>query len=324
MDSKKLSDLSLLYGAVYNEELREQVEEFNNSQDPFYIAESLSEETLEEAMEELIYEIIGEGLDVDNLEEIFETILLELNPYAPAGSKEAKAYNKSTSASKKGAERAAARDAAVSKVKGALKSAIGKAKEVKSAAKSAVKDVKQQSHVGLAKYASSRNLMPGAGLKTQSSKGRGELRSAVASDVASRAAAKVQKAGMKATSGAYKAGGAIAGSAEKTRQAVSGAVSGAKASVKKGIRGLALGVARRMKEDMDPMDIYSIVFEHLLDEGYANTEESAKVIMANMSETWIEEIVEASMSPADIERIAQQAAGGKKKASSKLKSGMKE
>lgn len=324
MDSKKLSDLSLLYGAVYNEEIKEQIEEFNNRQDPFYIAESLSEETLEEAMEELVYEIIGEGLDVDNLEEIFETVLLELNPYAPAGSKEAKAYNKSTTASKKGAERAAARDAAVSKVKGALKSAIGKVKEVKSAAKGAVKDVKQQSHVGLAKYASSRNLMPGAGLKTQSSKGRGELRSAVASDVASRAKEKVKKAGLGATSSAYKAGGAIAGSAEKTRQALHGAASDAKATVKKGIRGLALGVARRMKEDMDPMDVYSIVYEHLLDEGYASTEESAKVIMANMSESWIDEIVEASMSPADIERIAQQAAGGKKKTSSKLKSGMKE
>ena len=40
------------------------------------------------------------------------------------------------------------------------------------------------------------------------------------------------------------------------------------------------------------MDVYSIVLEHLLSEGYASTEESAKVIMANMSESWISSIVE--------------------------------
>lgn len=324
MDSKTFSDLSLLYGAVYNEEIREEVEELNNSFNPLYIVESLSEETLENVMEELVYEVLDDGLDIDNLDEIFEAVLLELNPYAPAGSKESKAYNKATTASKKGVERQAKRDETVAKVKGALKSAIGKVQSAKSAVKGAVKDAKQQSHVGLAKYASSRNLMPGAGLKTQSSKGRSELRSAVASDVAGRAKAKVQRAGMGATASAYKAGGAVAGSAEATRKALHGAASAAKAGLKKGIRGAALGLARRMKEDMDALDVYSIVFDHLLDEGYASDEKSAKVIMANMSEAWIDNIIEASMSPADIEKIAQQAAGKKKPSSSKLKGGMRE
>jgi hypothetical protein len=38
---------------------------------------------------------------------------------------------------------------------------------------------------------------------------------------------------------------------------------------------------------------YNLVLSYLLDEGYADTQESALVIMSNMSEEWIESIVEA-------------------------------
>jgi hypothetical protein len=39
-------------------------------------------------------------------------------------------------------------------------------------------------------------------------------------------------------------------------------------------------------------DLYDIILSHLLDEGYASTEESADKIILNMSESWFEEIVE--------------------------------
>ena len=42
-------------------------------------------------------------------------------------------------------------------------------------------------------------------------------------------------------------------------------------------------------------DIYDIILSHLLDEGYASTEESADKIILNMSESWFEEIVEDYM-----------------------------
>ena len=45
----------------------------------------------------------------------------------------------------------------------------------------------------------------------------------------------------------------------------------------------------RMQEQVD---LYDIILSHLLDEGYASTEESAEVIMVNMSEEWREDIVE--------------------------------
>ena len=41
----------------------------------------------------------------------------------------------------------------------------------------------------------------------------------------------------------------------------------------------------------EDVDLYDVVLEHLLDEGYADTEENAVIIMANMSEEWRQSIV---------------------------------
>jgi hypothetical protein len=40
-------------------------------------------------------------------------------------------------------------------------------------------------------------------------------------------------------------------------------------------------------------DLYDIILSHLLDEGYASTEEAATAIMVNMSEEWRDSVVEA-------------------------------
>jgi hypothetical protein len=42
----------------------------------------------------------------------------------------------------------------------------------------------------------------------------------------------------------------------------------------------------------ESFDLYDVILSHLLDEGYADTEQAAQVIMVNMSEDWREEIVE--------------------------------
>jgi hypothetical protein len=47
----------------------------------------------------------------------------------------------------------------------------------------------------------------------------------------------------------------------------------------------------RLNMEME-YDTYDTVLEHLVSEGYADTEESALVIMANMSEEWREEILD--------------------------------
>jgi hypothetical protein len=41
-------------------------------------------------------------------------------------------------------------------------------------------------------------------------------------------------------------------------------------------------------------DLYDIILSHLLDEGYADTEQAAEAIMVNMSEDWRESIMEAN------------------------------
>ena len=42
----------------------------------------------------------------------------------------------------------------------------------------------------------------------------------------------------------------------------------------------------------DSFDLYDIILSHLLDEGYADTQQAAEAIMVNMSEDWRESIVE--------------------------------
>ena len=50
--------------------------------------------------------------------------------------------------------------------------------------------------------------------------------------------------------------------------------------------------AERNKTQKEQVDIYDIILSHLLDEGYADTEQAAEAIMVNMSEDWREGIVE--------------------------------
>lgn len=165
MDNINLRNMHLAYQAVYNQELREEFEEINED---FLDVDYLTEESLEDIAEEVIYEMLGEGYDLSDIEDIFEEFILEARV----------TYGKDT-------PRPATR---LEKIAGALKGAFEK---VKGSTQNALKSAKQQSHIGLAKYASGRNLMPGAGLKTQSSAGRGQLRTAVAKDVASRVQGKI-------------------------------------------------------------------------------------------------------------------------------------
>jgi len=49
--------------------------------------------------------------------------------------------------------------------------------------------------------------------------------------------------------------------------------------------------SKPMGEDVD---LYDLIKGHLIDEGFADTEEAAHSIMANMSEEWRQSIVEGS------------------------------
>ena len=46
-----------------------------------------------------------------------------------------------------------------------------------------------------------------------------------------------------------------------------------------------------LSQPKEQVDIYDIILSHLLDEGYADTQESAEAIMVNMSEEWRDSII---------------------------------
>ena len=278
MDNINLKGMHLAYSAVYNQELREEFEGINED---FLGVDYLTEETLEDISEEVIYEMLDEGYNLNDIERIFEEFILEArvtyghNTDRPPArvtysdnaertpsridkikgafkdvlgrvrgavvQSQGKAKDSAIQASERASARGAAIKGSIGGLKDKLKDKITRAgQRVSSSAQRALKSAKQQSHIGLAKYASGRGLMPGAGLKTQSSAGRGQLRTAVAKDVASRAQGKITRAG----------------------QRISDTASSVKSGVKKNIRGVALNVARRMKEEVEEW------VNDLLDEGY--------------------------------------------------------
>lgn len=53
------------------------------------------------------------------------------------------------------------------------------------------------------------------------------------------------------------------------------------------------------EEPEEVIDVYDIVISHLLDEGYADTIEVAEDFMRNMSEEWIQSIVEEAKDQSD-------------------------
>lgn len=55
--------------------------------------------------------------------------------------------------------------------------------------------------------------------------------------------------------------------------------------------------APKMKKANEEIEMFDLILAHLLDEGYASTEENALAIMSNMSEEWRQEILEAFVDP---------------------------
>jgi len=49
---------------------------------------------------------------------------------------------------------------------------------------------------------------------------------------------------------------------------------------------------KKKEQQKEQVDLYDIILSHLLDEGYADTEQAAQVIMVNMSGDWRESICE--------------------------------
>jgi hypothetical protein len=163
------------YGKIYTPKFESILDELSDEH-----IDQLTEDLIEEIVEEVFYECLEEGYDITNVENVLiesleksitalnEAVLLELNPYAPAGSKESGEYNKATTKSKRSVERSAKRAEVIGKVKekvkkvgdtikqkaaGAAVSAYAAGKMAKDAASPAVKAAGKAALQGAGKVA---------------------------------------------------------------------------------------------------------------------------------------------------------------------------
>jgi len=116
------------YHKIYAPKFETILDEMTNEQ-----VDELTDDLIEEIVEEVFYECLEEGYELDDIENVLvesldnsitalnEQVLMELNPYAPAGSRESGEYNKATTKSKKSAENAEKRAETIERVKGVVK-----------------------------------------------------------------------------------------------------------------------------------------------------------------------------------------------------------
>lgn len=223
-----------------------------DSEENYFEEEVLSEETVlfeaigelhddevEEIVEETIYNMLDEGYDFDEIEEVFEDIFSEAKVttgrggYTKLSSDRTSAPVSTGSGSKMAAQQRLSarkerkRAETVAKVKGAVKGALSRVKgAVKSAAAKATEAGKEAKFQAVdkpaAQYAAQRKLHPAPGLaaRAKDPAKRRALRSAVAKDIVSRAVGKVKAGVEKAKSAAKQAQSAV------KQKAASAAVSG--------------------------------------------------------------------------------------------------
>lgn len=230
--------------------------------------DDISDLMLEEVVEELIDECVKSGYDLDEAADLVESATIEYLDEAKV------TYGSDTESPEQ-------RKARAKEKHGAMKSAARKA-----AVKGAVSRVKAKA-TGAAAAAG--------------------IAGSIAKDEA-------RRAGRAAVHGAKKAAGAISAAAQQKKAQVK---SGVKKLLGKGLRAVAGGAGRvaqtarkagaaagkaatRLGEEVD---LFDVILEYLVAEGFADTNEAALVIMANMSEEWREEIVEETTT----QRLARRA-----------------
>jgi hypothetical protein len=309
------------YFAVYDDELRETLSE---ETELFEDIDYLYDDELEEIVDEAIDAMIEEGFDLDEIEEAFEDILSEATVtkgrggYTKLSTDKRSApvtvdYGTAQRRAAAPARRAAVISAARQRQAQAVKDAPGKAvARVKGAIKSGIAKARKAVDTRAGDYAAKHGLVQSKkgkplnrtsiGMK-QAAKdpaSRRGIRSAVVGHLATRAANKIQRGSEKAQAKMRDASSQVGGA---VTAAGSGAMQAAKmagSATKKAGKGLLGRVARKVASGAgklasrlgEDVDVYDVVLEHLLEEGYADSVESAEGIMVNMSEDWIGAILE--------------------------------
>jgi len=258
MNSEQIKDMHLLYNAVYDEELREQFDEYNNA---------VYDEDIVEVATEYFYSY---GLNDDGINILIEKIGLEsFVEYVYELTEDLHVLTEARRAKKRTGGESYAEVKAKIDAKEASKKKVTKAATEK-------KETER-------KEPESRGVESQA--KAEQPKSKKPARDAIARGIMG--AVKAYQSGMERHRKATQTAGRLAGETAKTVGKVVSTTheAGRRAGehVKKhGMKSLA-------KEEID---LFDYLLEYLVAEGYADTNESALVIMANMSEEWRHDIVE--------------------------------
>jgi hypothetical protein len=251
MNSQQVNDLKLLYHAVYNENLREQAEEYNNTVFDEDIVEVATEYFYTYGLNEDGVDILIEKVGLDNFVEfvygLSENLIVLTEARAARRRKGGESYE----------DVKAKIDAKEAAKKKAKKSAQERTETEKKEPKSKGADTEAKAEQPKKK----------------------PIRDAIARQVL---------AGMerhrKAMELARETGKTVAKAASVAHEAGRRAGEHVK---KHGLKSLA-------NEEFEG-DIFDVILEHLVAEGYADTNEAALAIMANMSEEWKQSIVEGGV-----------------------------
>lgn len=292
LSQAEYGELRSLYESVYAP--KEVEEEFE-----------LSHESLVEATEEVVFGLIDEGYDIEDIDEMFDDELIE------------EIIDEARVTMGRGGSAGAGKVTTGSGTRMAAKSRLDTRKAEKRAetvrkTKKAVRDVIDKP---ARDYAAKRKIVPSRSgkqklnkssleAKQRTSAGRREIRGRVAKDIASRGVDKVKATAAKAKETAGKAvRGAVASTqmksgdssksasarfgraADKAKSAVKSAASSAKGGLKgmigKAARKVAGGADRVAKRMGEEFETYDVVVEFLCDQGIAEDLQEAQWMMVN-------------------------------------------
>ena len=251
MNTEQIKDMHLLYNAVYNEELREQFEEYNNT---------IYDEDIVEVATEYFYSY---GLNADGIDILIENVGLESFVEYVYELSEDLILTEARKVSK------------AKKQPGSLRSR----QQEKLAAQRAASGKKEEERT----QPESRGAESEA--KAEQPKSKKPERKSIADRISN-----AIKSGVERHNKATATAGRLAGETGKTLGKLAKGVGSVAGQV-----GSGAGTVGKVSKKVlfgEEVDLFDHILEHLVTEGYADTNESALVIMANMSEEWRGSIVE--------------------------------
>jgi hypothetical protein len=268
MNPEQIKDMHLLYDAVYNEELREKFEEYNNT---------VYDEDIVEVATEYFYSY---GLNADGIDILIENVGLEsFVEYVYEMSEDLYVLT----------EERAAKKRTGGKSYDEVMAGIN-AREAKAKAKKEVK--KKVTAAASEKREVERTQPESRGAESEAKAKQPKSKKPERKSIADRISNAI-KSGVERHNNATATAGRLAGETGKTLGklakgvgSVAGQFGSGAGTVGKASKKVLFG------EECESYDLYDVILSHLLDEGYAESVEQAEVIMVNMSEDWRESIVE--------------------------------